>query len=178
MKRKIQSARPPGGHPLTRSPELRSRRTPTSLRRRLSEVRNIRSRPEPGGTEPLTETRGLADDDLPIRRIVGSSSSPHVPVGSVSLLTLAPCFWRVGPPSRSTACLSRRRVRWSGGDAVARVFVSYASEDIVLAREVRRWLADDHHEVFLAQDLRGGIAAGEAWRSRLYERLRWPSASG
>jgi energy-coupling factor transporter ATP-binding protein EcfA2 len=55
---------------------------------------------------------------------------------------------------------------------VARVFVSYASEDIVLAGEVRRWLDDDHHEVFLAQDVRVGIAAGEEWRSRLHERLR------
>jgi WD40 repeat protein/energy-coupling factor transporter ATP-binding protein EcfA2 len=55
---------------------------------------------------------------------------------------------------------------------VVRVFVSYASEDIVLAGEVHRWLDDDHCEVFLAQDLRGGIAAGEQWRSRLHERLR------
>lgn len=59
-----------------------------------------------------------------------------------------------------------------GGEGVARVFVSYASENIVLADEVRRWLDDDHHEVFLAQDLRVGIAAGEQWRSRLHEQLR------
>ncbi|HEX4100925.1 MAG TPA: TIR domain-containing protein, partial [Pseudonocardiaceae bacterium] len=59
---------------------------------------------------------------------------------------------------------------------MARVFISYASEDIVLAREVRRWLDDDHHEVFLAQGLREGIGAGERWRSRLHERLRWADA--
>jgi energy-coupling factor transporter ATP-binding protein EcfA2 len=62
-------------------------------------------------------------------------------------------------------------VKW-----VAGVFISHASEDLGLADEVRRWLDDDHHEVFLAQDLRGGIAAGEQWRSRLYERLRWADA--
>ncbi|MGA8518693.1 MAG: toll/interleukin-1 receptor domain-containing protein, partial [Pseudonocardiaceae bacterium] len=59
---------------------------------------------------------------------------------------------------------------------MARVFISYASEDIDLAREVRRWLDDDHHEVFLAQGLREGIGAGERWRSRLHERLRWADA--
>jgi TIR domain/AAA ATPase domain len=59
---------------------------------------------------------------------------------------------------------------------VARVFVSYAGEDLAVADEVRRWLEDDHHEVFLAGDLRAGIAAGEVWRSRLYEQLRWADA--
>ena len=59
---------------------------------------------------------------------------------------------------------------------MARVFVSYASADIVLAREVCRWLEADRHEVFLAQDLREGIAAGDQWRSRLHERLRWADA--
>ena len=63
-----------------------------------------------------------------------------------------------------------------GGWVVARVFVSYASEDIVVAEAVRRWLDDDHHEVFLAGHVDVGIAAGEAWRSRLYERLRWADA--
>jgi WD40 repeat protein/energy-coupling factor transporter ATP-binding protein EcfA2 len=59
---------------------------------------------------------------------------------------------------------------------VAKVFVSYASQDIVVADEVRRWLDDDHHEVFLAQHVHVGIAAGEAWRWRVYERLRWADA--
>lgn len=59
---------------------------------------------------------------------------------------------------------------------MARVFVSYAGEDLAVACEVRRWLGGGHHEVFLAGDLRAGIAAGEVWRSRLYEQLRWVDA--
>jgi WD40 repeat protein len=69
---------------------------------------------------------------------------------------------------------------WAGctgrGWVVARVFLSYASEDIGVADEMRRWLQGDHHEVFLAQHVDLGIAAGEVWRSRLYERLRWADA--
>jgi hypothetical protein len=60
-------------------------------------VRNICGRPEPGRTEPLTETARLAGDDPQIRRVVGSSSNPHVPVRSVSPLALARCFWRAEP---------------------------------------------------------------------------------
>ncbi|MGH3872112.1 MAG: TIR domain-containing protein [Pseudonocardiaceae bacterium] len=56
---------------------------------------------------------------------------------------------------------------------MAKVFVSHASEDAALAGEVHRWLIDDGHEVFLAQDLRGGIAVGDQWEQRLYERLQW-----
>ncbi|MBV9164349.1 MAG: TIR domain-containing protein [Pseudonocardiales bacterium] len=48
--------------------------------------------------------------------------------------------------------------------------------DITTAQQVCRWLEGDGHEVFLAQDLRTGIAAGEQWRSRLEERLRWADA--
>jgi hypothetical protein len=59
---------------------------------------------------------------------------------------------------RREVCLG---VGCAGRGVVARVFISYASEDIVLADEVRRWLADDLHEVSLAQDLRVGIAARE-----------------
>ncbi len=55
---------------------------------------------------------------------------------------------------------------------MAEVFVSYASEDVALARQVLQWLKDGRHEVFLAADLRDGIAAGEQWRVRLHERLR------
>lgn len=55
---------------------------------------------------------------------------------------------------------------------MARVFVSHASEDLVLAREVHRWLLDAGHEVFLAQDLRDGIAIGEEWEQRLHDELR------
>jgi WD40 repeat protein len=59
---------------------------------------------------------------------------------------------------------------------MARVFVSHSSEDRELAWEVHHWLATDGHEVFLDQDLREGIAVGEEWRQRLYERLRWADA--
>ncbi len=59
---------------------------------------------------------------------------------------------------------------------MARVFVSHASEDHVLAAELHQWLVDDGHDVFLDQDLRDGIALGEEWEQRLYERLRWADA--
>ena len=62
------------------------------------------------------------------------------------------------------------------GDAVARVFVSHASEDQALAGELHDWLDDEGHEVFLAEDLRHGIAPGEEWQQRLHERLRWADA--
>jgi hypothetical protein len=45
-----------------------------------------------------------------------------------------------------------------------------------MAGEVHRWLAQAGHEVFLAQDLRDGIAVGEQWERRLHERLRWADA--
>ncbi|MGH3799823.1 MAG: TIR domain-containing protein [Pseudonocardiaceae bacterium] len=59
---------------------------------------------------------------------------------------------------------------------MARVFVSHASEDGALAREVHRWLVDTGHEAFLDGDPRDGIALGEPWRQRLLERLRWADA--
>ncbi|MGH3825571.1 MAG: TIR domain-containing protein [Pseudonocardiaceae bacterium] len=59
---------------------------------------------------------------------------------------------------------------------VARVFLSHASEDIALARDVRGWVVEAGHEVFLAQDLWFGITAGERWGQRLHERLRWADA--
>ncbi len=37
-------------------------------------------------------------------------------------------------------------------------------------------LVAEGHEVFLDQDLRDGIAVGEAWEQRLDERLRWADA--
>ena len=55
---------------------------------------------------------------------------------------------------------------------MAGVFVSHASEDLALAREVHQWLIDAGHEVFLAQDLRDGIAVGEEWEQRLHDELR------
>jgi energy-coupling factor transporter ATP-binding protein EcfA2 len=59
---------------------------------------------------------------------------------------------------------------------VARVFVSHASEDLALACEVHQWLTETGHEVFLDRDVRDGIALGERWRERLWERLRWADA--
>ncbi|MGH3831205.1 MAG: TIR domain-containing protein [Pseudonocardiaceae bacterium] len=59
---------------------------------------------------------------------------------------------------------------------MARVFLSYAREDLALAREVHRWLVEAGHEVFLDQNPRDGIALGEQWRHRLNERLRWADA--
>ena len=55
---------------------------------------------------------------------------------------------------------------------MARVFVSHASQDLVLAREVHGWLVDAGHGVFLDQDLRDGVAGGEEWEKRLYDELR------
>jgi hypothetical protein len=81
---------------------------------------------------------------------------------------LRPHHWRVifypGDPT-----LSR-------GGAVARVFVSHASEDRALAGELHGWLDNEGHDVFLAEDLRDGIAVGEEWQQRLHERLRWADA--
>jgi hypothetical protein len=59
---------------------------------------------------------------------------------------------------------------------VTRVFISHASADQRLAGQVLDWLTGDGHEVFLDQDLRAGIAVGEQWQERLYERLRWADA--
>jgi len=59
---------------------------------------------------------------------------------------------------------------------LAKVFVSHASKDLALAKELHQWLADEGHEVFLDHDLRDGIAVGEEWEKRLHERLRWANA--
>ncbi|MGH3913899.1 MAG: TIR domain-containing protein [Pseudonocardiaceae bacterium] len=55
---------------------------------------------------------------------------------------------------------------------MARVFVSHAGEDRALAGQLHRWLVEAGHEVFLAQDLRDGIALGEEWERQLYEELK------
>jgi WD40 repeat protein len=59
---------------------------------------------------------------------------------------------------------------------VARVFVSHAREDLALARDVHQRLIEAGHEVFLAQDLRDGIAVGEEWEPRLHDALRLADA--
>lgn len=55
---------------------------------------------------------------------------------------------------------------------MAKVFVSHASQDLALACDVHGWLVNAGHDVFLDQDLRGGIAGGEEWEKRLYDELR------
>lgn len=59
---------------------------------------------------------------------------------------------------------------------MAKVFVSHASDDRVLAGELHGWLVQAGHQVFLDQDLRDGLAVGEEWEQRLHERLRWADA--
>jgi hypothetical protein len=44
---------------------------------------------------------------------------------------------------------------------VARIFISYASPDRVIADEVLGWLRVAGHEPFLDHDLRDGVSAGE-----------------
>jgi WD40 repeat protein/energy-coupling factor transporter ATP-binding protein EcfA2 len=59
---------------------------------------------------------------------------------------------------------------------VAKVFVSHSGRDSELSAEVRRWLTDAGHEVFLDRHPRDGIELGDEWRQRLHERLRWADA--
>jgi WD40 repeat protein/energy-coupling factor transporter ATP-binding protein EcfA2 len=46
----------------------------------------------------------------------------------------------------------------------------------LLAAELHDWLASNGHNVFLDQHLQDGLALGEDWEQRLYERLRWADA--
>jgi len=59
---------------------------------------------------------------------------------------------------------------------VARVFISYASEDRECVGHLHQWLVDEGHEMFLDRDLRDGISVGEQWERRLHEGLRWADA--
>jgi hypothetical protein len=54
---------------------------------------------------------------------------------------------------------------------VARVFISYATPDRVIADEVLGWLRAAGHQPFLAHDHRGGVGGGEDWKQRLYREL-------
>jgi hypothetical protein len=63
-------------------------------------------------------------------------------------------------------------MRAPGEGAVARVFISHASEDREPTDEVHRWLVAEGHEVFLDRDLRSGMVVGEEWE----QRLRWADA--
>ncbi|MGH3915236.1 MAG: TIR domain-containing protein [Pseudonocardiaceae bacterium] len=58
------------------------------------------------------------------------------------------------------------------GGAVARVFVSHASDGLDQADQVYRWLIEAGHTVFLDRNRRDGIPVGEQWRQRLHEQLR------
>lgn len=60
----------------------------------------------------------------------------------------------------------------STGGVVAEVFLSYATPDKALAREVFSWLRDAGHDVFFDRDQRRGIELGEDWKQRLYRELR------
>jgi WD40 repeat protein len=59
---------------------------------------------------------------------------------------------------------------------VTKVFVSHAGDDLASTEMVHGWLAGSGHEVFLDHDPYAGIAPGEEWEKRLYERLRWAEA--
>ncbi len=59
---------------------------------------------------------------------------------------------------------------------MARVFLSHASGDHTAAAKLHLWLPEDGSEVFLDQDLGGGVALREEREQRLNERLRWPDA--
>jgi TIR domain len=54
---------------------------------------------------------------------------------------------------------------------MARVFISYASEDHECADQLHRWLVAEGHEAFLDHNPRDGIVVGEEWDKRLHERL-------
>lgn len=56
---------------------------------------------------------------------------------------------------------------------MANVFISHTDADAGWADRICQWLAHDGHAVFLDHDLHDGVAAGEDWEARLYERLRW-----
>ncbi|MGH3711567.1 MAG: TIR domain-containing protein, partial [Pseudonocardiaceae bacterium] len=55
---------------------------------------------------------------------------------------------------------------------MARIFISYATQDRAIADEVASWLEEDGHEWFLSHNLRNGVNIGEDWEERLYGELR------
>ncbi|KOV87163.1 TIR domain-containing protein [Nocardia sp. NRRL S-836] len=56
---------------------------------------------------------------------------------------------------------------------MARVFISYASQNLARALEVASWLTADGHEAFVDQDPARGLTVGEDWERQLRDRLRW-----
>lgn len=61
---------------------------------------------------------------------------------------------------------------------MARIFVSHARADDAWVDDVYSRLSEQGHEAFLDHGVCGGIAVGEAWEQRLYERLRWTTRIG
>src|SRR4051812_27073257 len=59
---------------------------------------------------------------------------------------------------------------------MARVFISYADPDRLLAAEVHRWLVANGHEVLLEWDRHDHNEVGEEWEVRLHQQLRWADA--
>ena len=72
-----------------------------------------------------------------------------------------------------TRCTCRCGPCWMREAVVANVFISHTDVDAGWADRICQWLAHDGHAVFLDHDLHDGVAAGEDWEARLYERLRW-----
>ncbi|ANZ34736.1 hypothetical protein BBK82_00225 [Lentzea guizhouensis] len=56
---------------------------------------------------------------------------------------------------------------------MARVFISYASQNLARALEVASWLTADGHQAFVDQDPSRGLTVGEDWERQLRDRLRW-----
>ncbi|WP_461119224.1 nSTAND1 domain-containing NTPase [Saccharothrix stipae] len=54
---------------------------------------------------------------------------------------------------------------------MAKVFLSYSTEDRDVADRVHEWLVGQGHEVFFDRDLVYGVTVGEAWKTRLYDEL-------
>jgi hypothetical protein len=63
-----------------------------------------------------------------------------------------------------------REGRWPGSSSATRARTATSPPD------VHGWLVQEGHEAFLDLDLHEGIAVGEEWEQRLYERLRWADA--
>ncbi|MGH3800152.1 MAG: TIR domain-containing protein, partial [Pseudonocardiaceae bacterium] len=137
------------------------------------------------------EARELYEQALPIHRDIGDQLGEANTLRSLGDTALAQNRYDEADeqdfPSQRGIGGSERRLEKSGsaprpaaaarrGGPGIRVFLSYASQDLPLAREVHQWLVADGHEVFLDQDRRDGIARGENWEQRLYERLRWADA--
>ncbi|MGH3685677.1 MAG: TIR domain-containing protein, partial [Pseudonocardiaceae bacterium] len=114
------------------------------------------------------EARELYEQALPLHRDLGDQLGEATTLRSLGDTALA----HNREDETDEQDLPRFAAAGRGGAGI-RVFLSSASEDQALAREVRQWLVEDGHEVFLDQN---GIAASESWEQRLYERLRWADA--